>query len=441
MSQAPNLLVLVDLAMIRSQEFLEILGQSMGLKPELISESALRKALYSLAVRHGGSPEKWLDCLRADPAARKEFCEQFTVGETWFFRDWTPFACLREFLREIRNQPKAAFPIRLLSIPCSTGEEPWSMAMLLHQEDFRPDQVTIDAVDLNHHSLETLTKARYAPFSRRENHPEANALLDKYTTATSTGFEIDPRLKPFVRPCEGNLVDPRLDPSGRGLKYHLIFSRNLFIYLDPVSRSKGMANLVRLLDPKGIIYLGHTEGTLVTGFPLYPWKKEYLFAYSLTKTKNDTEKPTKKTDRTKPRSRSNIPVTLPPVPKPLKGTLAPLTKAATPNPADNQSLFNRGMQAANQGKLDDAAGFFQKLCEIEPLNAAAWEMAGTVDNARGRPSEALQKLDRVLYLDPENRATLRIAALICRQLGQIPKAEQLERRLSLVKGRPERNTQ
>jgi len=422
-----------------ADEFKEILSSAMGLKSELVQEGALRNALAAFGQRYGGEAREWLARLRSDPEALNYFCGRLTVGETWFFRDWTPFACLKQFVEELTARADFQPPLRILSLPCSTGEEPWSMAMTLAQMGFKPGQALIDAVDINTHSLETLQARKYTAFSRRETNLEANTLLDRFTRPIPDGFEVDKNLAGFIKTHHGNILDGHLAPAGAGTRYHAIFSRNLFIYLDPASKKKGAKNLLKLLHPEGILYLGHTEGRVLDTFEVKLWKDAFLFAFTpkkesapLIKTKAPAKRPAPTTPRSKSGVRSRRLAALA-APNPAFAAIKP--KDGTPTHPD----FQRALDAANSSDWKLATQLCATLVAKEPDKALNWCLAGMVEQVKGKTQDSLGMFDRALYLDPRHVPALQAAALLRRQLGQAALAEQLERRLALAiqKGRSE----
>ncbi len=432
-------------------EFRSILRESIGLKSDLIQDTILRVALKDLAETLGENPNAWLQNLKSDPAVRHKFCEHFTVGESWFFRDWTPFACLRQFAQEFRIRHGSTRLLRILSIPCSTGQEPWSMAMLMAWMGWSPDQVVIDALDLNQVSLAAMKTRVYRNYSRRESNPEANMMLDQYSTPLNDGFLVDAQLAKYVRIHHGNILDSNLDPTGCGANYDVIFSRNLFIYLDLPSRAKAMANLLKLLDQEGILYFGHAEGSVIEGHGLVPWNAGFTFAFTRareTPVVNEPKppRPARAPVAGSPGLFSNNPFPGKPLPDPNSNRSKPVNaskvavskkeekapvrsvtgKSPEPNPLD------RAQSEADAGNLDTAAELYAAILKSEPMNGKLWRMAATVEQARGKTDEATRMYDRALYIDPKDTESLRMLSLIRRQRGDIARAEQLERRLASI---------
>ncbi len=412
--------------------FRKILSDHSGLKSELVHDQVLTTALKPLVKNLGPDPVKWLRSLETDPLLRTSFCEYFTVGETWFFRDWTPYACLKQFALLFQARALGR-PLRILSIPSSTGEEPWSMVMLFAWMGWTPNQVCIDAVDINRTSLSTLEKGVYRSYSRREANPEANMILDRFTKPIPDGFEIDPTLKGYVRAHQGNILDPNLNPGGVGFHYDVIFSRNLFIYLDTQARPIALAQLLRLLNPEGILYLGHTEGGIIDPALFVPWSPDFSFAFTPRKAQAPVFLRPVSSVQPSP-NRTFVPLAVPPSESPrppvAKAAKKPLLPKEVPRPPQNP--MEEAREAADSGKLDLASRLYADLLKTHPLSAELWRMAAMVEQAGGKHEDALKMFDRVLYLDPKDTQSLRMASLIRRQRGEIAKALQLERRLAVL---------
>ena len=176
------------------------------------------------------------------------------VSETWFLRGGELFAYLAEHARTtLRGRgPNGVF--RALSVPCSTGEEPYSLAIALADLGLSPARFRIDGVDISPRAINQARRGVFGQLSFRQTPPEVR---HRHFRPVEGGWEIDPFLRSCVRFSSGNL----LDPSFRGLErpYDLIFCRNLFIYLHPAAREQGLAVLTRLLAPQGLLCLGHAE--------------------------------------------------------------------------------------------------------------------------------------------------------------------------------------
>src|SRR5262249_18704408 len=127
-----------------------LLAERIGLDPATLGESALAAAVRARLGQQRTEAE-YLERLREGQAEVGAPAEELVVLESWFFRDVQPFECLRWFARD--HGASKGRPLRLLSVPCGTGEEPYSMALTLLAAGLGPDEFLIDALDLSKRAL------------------------------------------------------------------------------------------------------------------------------------------------------------------------------------------------------------------------------------------------------------------------------------------------
>ena len=181
-----------------------------------------------------------------------------TVNETYFYREDHQFACLTSNLLQerLRVKPRGE-TMRIWSVPCSTGEEPYSIAMWLLENWAEVDAHDIEIVgsDIDTHVLEA---ARAGIFGKRALMRLSPGLTDKYfTPASPEHWQIIDELRQSVRFTTTNIVE-RAETRPHGL-FDVIFCRNLLIYFDDTSRRVAAENLYQSLAPGGYICLGHAE--------------------------------------------------------------------------------------------------------------------------------------------------------------------------------------
>ncbi|MDH4394461.1 MAG: protein-glutamate O-methyltransferase CheR [Limnobacter sp.] len=181
-----------------------------------------------------------------------------TVNETYFFREEYHFACMvKSMLPEIASNKRPGEPLRIWSIPCSSGEEPYSVAIYIQEfwADIHKYDVEIFASDIDTLILE---QARRGVFSKRSIQNLPPHLLSKYFKPLLGG---DYQLQDELRSCiEFNRVNVTEGIDTRKFKkIDLIFCRNLLIYFDDVSRRQAAEAFYDALSPGGFICLGHSE--------------------------------------------------------------------------------------------------------------------------------------------------------------------------------------
>ena len=197
--------------------------------------------------------------LRSDVAGEiEQFVNAFTVNETYFYREDHQLRCLTSDLLAERVRVKdAGDPIRIWSVPCSTGEEPYSVAMWLLENWSLVDRYEIEIVgsDIDTDVLET---ARIGLYGRRALMRLSADLVSRYFVPRETeSWQILDDLRDSVQFTRVNIVEPaETRPHGR---FDVIFCRNVLIYFDDASRRLAAENLYENLVPGGYICLGHAE--------------------------------------------------------------------------------------------------------------------------------------------------------------------------------------
>jgi len=188
----------------------------------------------------------------------QELINLMTINETYFFRESYQFDCLvNSMLDEVTTHKGPGETVRIWSIPCSSGEEPYSIAIYLLERWPRlvKYEVEILASDVDTGILET---ARRGIYSSRSIQHLPREYLQKYFTKESNGdWQICQDLRDSVEFSRVNLVDPTDTKRFRGLD--VIFCRNLLIYFDDISRRAAAETLYDALEPGGFVCLGHSE--------------------------------------------------------------------------------------------------------------------------------------------------------------------------------------
>jgi chemotaxis protein methyltransferase CheR len=197
--------------------------------------------------------------LRSDADGEIEkFINAFTVNETYFYREEHQLRCLSsDLLKErVRAKPKSA-PLRIWSVPCSTGEEPYSIAMWLLENWPEVDLQDIEIVgsDIDTECLAAARKGEFGPRALMRLSP---SLVHKYfADVGAERWQILADLRDSVQFTQVNLTD-RQETRRHGV-FDVIFCRNVLIYFDDASRRVAAENLYDSLAPGGFICLGHTE--------------------------------------------------------------------------------------------------------------------------------------------------------------------------------------
>ena len=196
----------------------------------------------------------WRQCQTSE-TVKASVIDALTINETSFFRMPAHFATLAELLPELAARKRTGIldrpKLRLWSAACSTGEEPYSMAMTVLAQQDRGFTAEILATDL---CTQALAKARAAGYSdwRLENLPPG--YRDAYFEAEAGVLRIAPRVRDLVRFQPHNLKAP--PPAG---PWDVIFCRNVMIYFDNPFRAALLQRLHDALVPGGVLFVGEGE--------------------------------------------------------------------------------------------------------------------------------------------------------------------------------------
>lgn len=206
----------------------------------------------------------YLQFLKYDDSRGQELqhlINAMTVNETYFYREEYQFRCLvKSILPEIveARPPREKRPIRLWSLPCATGEEPYSLAiyMLEHWPDVDKYDLEIAASDIDTRVLE---RARTGLYDDRSVQYLSDAVRARYFKAPAPGqWQVIGDLRASVEFQPVNIADRR-DMRHHINAFDIIFCRNLLIYFDDLSRRLAAEAMFDALRPGGFLCLGHSE--------------------------------------------------------------------------------------------------------------------------------------------------------------------------------------
>ena len=206
--------------------------------------------------------------LRAEPsgALAHQAVEAMTTNESMFFRDSKPFEHLSNI---VFPAMKAAGKnrIRILSAACATGQEPYSIAMLLKEEMAKYPGLTAEilATDIAEKVLERARTGLYSQFEVQRGLP-ITLLMKYFTQAPNAMWQISESVKSMVKFAPANLLAP-LTANGR---FDIIFCRNVLIYFDTDTKTDVLNRLAAIMNPPGYLFLGGAEGTHGLGSKFMP---------------------------------------------------------------------------------------------------------------------------------------------------------------------------
>ncbi|MCF6238958.1 MAG: chemotaxis protein CheR, partial [Candidatus Marinimicrobia bacterium] len=204
------------------QKIAGLLEQLIGLKVSSIGSSTMNRVL-SIRMKTVGidNVEKYFDKLTGSRLELRKLVEDVVIPETWFFRDQEPFRYLTEYVLQAEKKLSGGV-LRILSLPCSTGEEPYSIAMTMLQAGLTPASFYIDAVDVSERALALAREGLYGENSFRV---KDLSFRDSYFVSTEEGYALKQVVHDKVRFIQGNLLQTGfVETLGC---YDVVFCRNV----------------------------------------------------------------------------------------------------------------------------------------------------------------------------------------------------------------------
>jgi chemotaxis protein methyltransferase CheR len=197
--------------------------------------------------------------LTMSPQREDEWAELASVlsnNETYFFRERAQLDVLTTEVLAQSLRPGGT--LRVWSAACSTGEEPYSIAMLLlDNKRMSPSNITINATDLSPRALERAKTGFYRELSFRATPPE---MIQRYFRPFESGFFVNDEVKRMATFSRLNLLEEKA-VAAMG-KHDAIFCRNVLIYFDKPTQKRVVEAFARALRPGGFLFLGHAESIM-----------------------------------------------------------------------------------------------------------------------------------------------------------------------------------
>lgn len=422
-------------------EFSAVLKRKMGLDSGSIGKAAVERAVrHRMGAVSAVDESDYLMRVQTSPAEMQQLIEAVIVPETWFFRypesqaAMAKLACERLFAAGVSDDRV----LRVLSVPCSSGEEPYSIAMALLDAGVPAARFQVDAVDISERMVEF---ARRAVYGRNSFRGDDLAYRDRHFAETADGYRLAAAAKDRVRFQQGNLFDANLLLGAA--PYDFVFCRNLLIYFDAATQERAVQVLRRFTRGDGVIFVGPAETSLMTArrLPAVPMARSFAFSAQTLPPPAETYAPPKPIVHawTPPRR----PVAQPPAARlPLPhAAIAPAATAPAPVLASNGTHADMSLRQiaamADQGRVQDALAQCQAHLDTHGASADGLHLLGLLQDAAGDARQAQAAYRKALYLDPTHReALLHLAALIA-SAGDVEGARRLQARAAREEARRE----
>jgi len=403
-----------------------------GISTAIIGHHSLKRAVQQRLGATGISGvEAYHEHLLGSPEEQQELLELLVVPETWFFRDRHPYTHLRNHVGQLMQGGWPSQPLRLLSAPCSTGEEPYSMAMTLLDMGLPREAFRLDAIDI---SRESIRRARQAVYGKHSFRGVSEAERQRHFQVTASGLALDPAIRQSVQFRCANLM---VALAQLARPYDVIFCRNLLIYLEDAASQRLLEAFAALMNEGGLLIVGSAETGKVPPALFEAIREPFVFGYRR---------------RDAPTIPPPLPAALPPTERPSalaasapsardrsrraasqpRGPRAPRSPAPrTPVPSTDAATAGREWpEATVAGEPPADLQRLQRELALDPYSDTAYLQLAHSMLRQNRSQEALECLQKCLYLKPKSRDALKAMIQLTQQLGLIERSRQFQGRLA-----------
>jgi chemotaxis protein methyltransferase WspC len=392
------------------------------------------------------------------PSELHALIELVVVPESWMFRDADAFAAAVGFIKA-RLLAAPTRVLRIASVPCAGGEEPYSMAMALADAGVGAACTHIDGYDL---STASIARARAGRYGRNAFRGRRLEFRSRHFSAAGDDFQISAALRAQVEFRQGNLFE--LDSAVAGGRYDVLFCRNLLIYFDEPTTAAAIARIDGLLAADGIVFAGYAEVPAFCRNGFSPLPLPGAFALRRGAALPSSTRALAQASAgapTRGRARLPIPARTPPTPisaataaaaassvaaRRANAPAAPARRATdtafaaarSPAPADNASMLAAARKQADQGDYRGAAASCQAVLACDADSADAYYLLGVVSDCQQHNALAEDYWKRCVYLKPNHYEALCQLALLAEQTGNAAQASAFKQRAARVFQRDER---
>lgn len=396
-----------------------LLKQKIGLDAVSIGTATIERVVRERRAASGAQDaQAYLDLVLTSELELQELIEAVVVPESWFFRDRKAFVALARVAHEeyLRRSPESV--LRVLSLPCSTGEEPYSIAMTLLDAGVPLHRFQVDAVDISAHALARADGGIYGKNSFRDTDL---AFRDRHFTPMGAAYCLNENVRRQVRFRKGNLFD--VGSFYGALSFDVIFCRNVLIYFDRPTQLHAIDILNRLLATTGMVFVGPSETAVLQDQGFVSAKLPLAFA--LRKAVPVASTPVNSGHRkSEPSRRRSI------QPMPARTSTRVTAAASKPKQRNSPALpvadatqtaepnwLETAQQMANEGNLVAALKHCEQHMRDNTPSASAFYLLGLLHDAAGRTAQACEQYRKALYLDPTHAEALIHLAMALRGDG------------------------
>lgn len=422
-----------------------LLSQRMGLDPKSVGSRKIAKAVEFRQINCGvTNVEAYLELVENSMLEFEELVEQVIVPETWFFRDRKPFNYLQQYIIT-EGLPRQERPIfRLLSVPCCSGEEPYSIAITLLEAGLTPEKFIIDAIDISHQAI---AKAKRAIYSKHSFRGEVLTDYSQYFQPTEKGYELCHPVRNMVNFRQGNMLTSLMLMQE---SYDVIFCRNVLIYLQQNACEQVMNAIEQRLSPGGLLFVGAAETAKIPLEKFTSIREPFTFAYrkeERQKAEERQEAEGRREERQRVedflkaegrRQKASVSISRTAEgrrQRSEKGKFPPISPSPhlPTSPASPVSHLQTIRQLADGGKIAIAIANCQSYLQHHRTSAEAYILLGKLHQKENQNHQAEQCFKKALYLEPNSLEALINLANLKEQMGDRTQTEILRQRIQRLK--------
>lgn len=395
-----------------------LLQKVMGLKVTSIGKATLERSVQRRMKALSISDKNvYYEKLKSSALELKELIEEVVIPETWFFRDREPFKIMIQHLVTQWTPKHRNNLFKVLSVPCSTGEEPYSLTMALLNSGWPTEKFTVHAVDISSRSIARAKEGIYSEHSFRGQDLTYRA---QHFTKNQKYYLLNKNVRDKVHFHNGNVLNKAF-MEGLGL-FDVIFFRNVLIYFDALSRHQAIATLYKILADDGILFVGHAEANLFRSSPFTPAPYPQAFAF-YKKSKQqliDETKDTTAANKEFSKRKTSFAKRMFPFQKKRKDTQPDLLLAR---------------ELADKGELEKATAICEEYLDQCGPSAQAFFLLGIIRDAADDIGQAEKLFRKALYLEPNHEEALIFLSLLAEKTGDTVEAKALKQRIDRLHGK------
>lgn len=417
-----------------SKEGYEGIAKQLSLRLGLESSSITldvfnRSVTKRMAATGCSSEEEYSALLQVSSTEFQELIELVVVPETWFFREKLALDYLVQSLPQLRE---IALPsphsgdkcLQLLSLGCSSGEEPYSIVMSLLDAGWREETFSVEGRDVSQKALQKAMEGVYTANSFRS---KDLSFRQRYFDEKNGLWQIQPVIRNKVKFVKGNVLEIGLMPRN---SYHAIFCRNVLIYLDVRAQQRFFKDVAHLLAPRGLLFVGAGElgVALRHGAVSVHQAGSCAFRFGGPASMVTARVPSAVADKTSAIASPAVLSSEKVIQKPVLSVSLPRPTEESELLSSRQEILQKAMKLADLGKLEEARALCLQMLSTRKDGVQVYYLLALIEHARGAENEAEKLFGQVVYLQPDHYEALVYLTLLMERRGQTKKAALMRHR-------------